>query len=179
MVNRFYAQRLGPRWNSFGVKNAGVMFVLPLSPRFAIFSYDGGVYTCPDKIGNVIEVNQEVDIDAINDLQFLKAANNIYFANWIDGDAIRTKLDMVVQSRPKSWHEIHFAVKDEVQEGGTHQRFRVVHTQEERLAAEKAFIHLQGRMLNPKVWCSKIRFRAKPIFVDTHSGAGFLRRNQK
>jgi hypothetical protein len=151
MINRFYAQRLGPRWNSFGIASAGLMLVLPLSPAYLMCAYDGDVYTCPDKTKNIVPLKKEEDATALNTLQFLKAAENIYFSDTSEGDLIKSQFDRVASRRPKSWHNVHFAIRDDDQSHQGSTRYRVVHTEAERFSTDEALIHLQNRMLYPSV----------------------------
>lgn len=178
VLNRFYAQRLGPRWKASGIGNAGVMLVLPLSSKFAVYSYDGDVYTCTDRVERFVKIKNDADVKALNALQFVKASNSVYFFEWADGDRIKEEFNAFASKRPEKWHELHYAIKDESQEHSGSTRFRVVHTASERLNAKEALIHLEQTNLDPGVWCSKIKFRPKPIFVDTKSGAGYVRRRQ-
>ena len=175
MINRFYAQRLGPRWQGHGIENAGLMLVLPLSPKFLALSYDGDVYTCTDREQGIVTLEKQSDIDALNLLQFLKASEGIYFSSWADGQMVKASFESVAPKRPEAWHKLHYAVKDDVSEQSGSTRFRVVHSPAERLAAKEALIHLEQVTLDPGVWCSKVKFRAKPKFIDTKSGGGFVR----
>jgi hypothetical protein len=113
MINRFYSQRLSARWRAAGIRNAGIMFVLPLSPKFLAFSYDGDVYTCDGRINGIVPTEKTSDVEALNLLQFMKASESIYFANWADGEKIRVAFEAAVHKRPAAWHKLHFAVKDE------------------------------------------------------------------
>ena len=80
-----------------------------------------------------------------------------------------------VPLRPQAWHKVHYAVKDDIFDNSKTERYIEVQTKEERLAASSALIHLEGVNLEPGAWCSKIKFRDKMKFIDTKSGAGYLR----
>lgn len=175
-MNRFYAQRLGRRWKAAGVSNAGAMFVLPLSPKFLVFVYDGDVYTCTDRINGVVVLDNRSDVDALNTLQFMKASENIYFFDGADGEKVKAAFESVANKRPEAWHNLHYAVKDDSDQQSGSTRYRVVHSAPERLAAKESLIHLEQVMLDPGVWCSKVKFRAKLKFIYTRSGEGYVRR---
>lgn len=177
LVNRFYAQRLGPRWNSFGLSNAGVQLYLPLTPYHVVCGYDGDIYTCPDRHQNVIVLKKQSDVFAINKLQYLKSAHNVYFFDFSNGDRTKQEFEAVKATRPTSWHEIRYAVKEEKISADGTTRFKVVHTKEERDASSEGLIHVESLMLDPAVWCSKIQFRSKLKYIDTGTGAGFRRRS--
>ena len=78
-LNRLYVQKFGRSAGCAGFVNAGLMLLLPLSPDYVLCSYDGDVYTCPDRIKNVVEITKVSDVMALNRLQFIKAHENIYF----------------------------------------------------------------------------------------------------
>lgn len=176
-INRYYSQKLGPRGGSAGLKNSGLIFVLPISPRYCFVSYDGGVYTVPNKRGHKLIVRHERDVQALNELQFLKSSYNIYFQNWPDKNFIELNFKLHKNRRPESWHKINYAVKDEENSKDGYTRYKVVHTERERLAAAEALMHLESVMLVPTQWLSELKFREKMRYVDTGTGAGFLRPN--
>jgi hypothetical protein len=173
-VNRFYSQRLGPRYRAAGLANAGLMFFLPLSPRHVLVRYDGDVYTCP--VGEHISSDQ--DVFAVNTLQFVKAHQNVFFADWADAEKISEQLQRASPGRPMEWHRVHYAVRDGAANQEGHTRYRVVHTESERRGAKNALIHLENLVLNPGIWCSKIKFRHKPIF-QYRTGSGYVRRSHE
>jgi len=172
-TNRFYAQRVGSRFGGVGLGNAGAMIFMPLTPEYLVVSYDGGVYTVPGKIGCVIETHRLLDVAAVNELQHLKAAENLYFHDWRNADKIKTAFEAVQPRRPETWCEVNVAVLDRTE--GDWKRYRVADTMEERLAAKESIVHLSSKYPKPNKWFSKIRIRSRPRFIDTESGAGLER----
>jgi hypothetical protein len=175
-VNRFYVQKLGSFVGGAGLLNSGFSMFMPLSPKYAVCVYDPFVYTCPDRIGDVIHVTNSHDTRALNNLQYLKSAENIYFSDWADGQRIKEEALSAASDRPSSWHRLNYAVLDDSLGGsrGT-ETYRAVYTREERLGAQIGLIHLQMIMLKPRIWFSPLKFRAKPRFVNTRTGSGYLR----
>lgn len=174
-VNRFYIQRIGPPPKSAGFENAGAILILPLSPSLLMCSYDGGVYTVPDSRGHVVEITKETDAVALNAIQYIKASQNIYFSTWDHCEKVRRDFDSVSSRRPEKWHKLHYAVRDTDRDLPESTCFRVVHTKAERDSADEAIVHLEGVMLNPGTWFSKLKFRNKPRYIDTKSGGRYLR----
>jgi hypothetical protein len=174
-INRYYSQKLGPRAGSSGLQNSGLIFMLPLSPIHCLICYDKNIYTVPDKIGCRIYLNKISDIEAINELQFLKSAYNIYFNEWSFKDRLLQQFNSCFHRRPSAWHKLHYAVRDDAGSTDNHIKYKVVHTEEERLAGGEAIMHLESVMLIPSRWLSKLRFRDKMRFIDTGTGRGFLR----
>lgn len=174
-INRYYSQKLGPRAGSAGLQNSGLIFMLPLSPIYCFMCYDKDVYTVPDRVGARIYLNNISDVEAINELQFLKSAYNIYFHEWYLKENISEYFNFYSLKRPATWHKLHYAVRDDAGSIGESIKYKVVHTEEERLAGVEALMHLESVMLIPSRWLSKLRFRDKMRFIDTGTGRGFLR----
>jgi Protein of unknown function (DUF4238) len=80
LTNRFLKQRHGLA--NFGLASSGVMFILPLSPRLLFLMYDGNVYTIPSKANGRLKLKRAASVRALNELQFIKAGENIYFSDW-------------------------------------------------------------------------------------------------
>ena len=175
-ANRFHAQRVLRRGGGVGIINSWLMLLLPITPRHLIASYDGDVYTVPDKIGYKVEVTNDNDVIALNEMQFLKASQNIYFHDWDDGPTIKETFDRIEPQRPKDWHKLHYAVRDDQGDDKPIRTYHEVHTEVERREAREALIHLESVLLRPTRWCSKIKFRHKPIYINTKSGSGLIRR---
>jgi hypothetical protein len=176
-LNRFYMQSLGTDFGSAGMINAGLQLFLPLTPKYCFCSYDGDVYTIPGKAHGIVRLVKRDDVTAINVQQYIKSSQCIYFKDWLTGPRLRKEFLEFAPRRPSSWHKVHYAVRDDSQLGGTHKRYRVVHTKAEREEAREALLHLEGTMLAPGIWCTALKFRDKLRFVDTRSGAGYLRRS--
>ncbi|MDX1485794.1 MAG: DUF4238 domain-containing protein [Alphaproteobacteria bacterium] len=174
LTNRLYAQRVGRRYGGAGITNAGVMMFLPLTPSFAAVTYDGDVYTAAGKKGSTVDATRGSDILGINELQYLKSSENIYFHDWGMAAAVQKEFKSVEARRLKAWHEVSVAVLD--QEGDGWSRYRVAHSREERVGSQESIIRLSAKFPIPSKWCSNLRFRSKPRFIDTKSGAGLQRR---
>jgi len=83
LLNRFASEKLGG--SGFGVASSGLIFVMPLSPRYSVICYDSLMYTLDATNGRVAPKSEAV-VDAYNDIQCIAADKNIYFQQWRDGD---------------------------------------------------------------------------------------------
>lgn len=119
-TSRFYVQKL--RRRNFGLASSGAQFFLPLTPRLLLICYDSSVYTVPGKIGCWVTITKPSDVIALNELQYLKAAENIYFADWGCGDHVMKMFDAVSARRPESWCEYTVLVPNGFTEQGEHYR---------------------------------------------------------
>lgn len=64
-------------FSGWGMSSGGIIYILPISPKFAIMLYDSCAYDC--KINNgVIEIKKENDINEINKLIMLNSEFCVY-----------------------------------------------------------------------------------------------------
>jgi hypothetical protein len=101
LTNRLHIQRRNKRWG-FGVKTAGAIFLLPLSPRFCAIVYDSAVYQSSQRAG-WIDVTNEADVTAINEHQILNCMANLYFRNWGRRDQLVQQIFACRERRPVKW----------------------------------------------------------------------------
>ena len=73
--------------------NSGAVFLMPLTPRHAALAYDGNVYTVPLGSAQRVQLHDESDVLALNELQYLRAAENLYFADWNDRHRIEREFE--------------------------------------------------------------------------------------
>lgn len=174
-VNRFHVQKKRS-WGGAGIRSAGFMMFLPLSPTLCFVTYDHGVYSPRLSAANTAFAERKRDVQAINSLQFIRSDENIYYDTGNLNAYVSSAFDDLKERRPPSWHSWHFAVKDASYSIEGYERYRHVATVAEiRQANSEALIHLKARSVEPASWCSIFGFRFKPRFHDTHSAAGLLR----
>ena len=101
-TNRFVAEKLNGA-AMYGVEASGLTMTMPLAPKLAIICYDRLVYTVPDVCDGCIVVQDAADVEALNELQFLNAAENVYFSRWEDRDYVQRECRAVKEKRPNKW----------------------------------------------------------------------------
>lgn len=169
-TSRFYLQRL--RDNAFGIANSGALLFLPLTPHMLLMCYDGQVYTIPDKRGCYVSITNIDDAFALNELQYLHAAANIYFARWDDRDRIDREFREVKPRRPVSWSRTRVFVPVAVSEKGEYYRAA---TEIERTTAPETLFMSSSLHPAPSIWVSKLKYRSP---IRTHfngSAVGHVR----
>ena len=171
-TNRFHFQRL--RENTFGLGSAGALFFLPISPRFLVICYDGDVYTVPGKQGSSVAIQRVSDVLALNELQYLKAPENIYFYRWNDRERIESEFQTILPQRPASWCRFRVFVPDTIT--GQWTRYRLA-TEEERRSTKEATIQMSNVFKSPATWVSSLRYRDRPRSYYNGSAAGHVRRS--
>lgn len=176
LINRFAAQKLNGA--SFGVSSAGLIMTMPLSPRFAVICYDGQVYTVPDLMAGRIVLTEEEAVKALNELQFLKAGENIYFSKWEDGDYVKAQFHSVKHARSETSSMLTHLVPDsegKYQHEG--QRYRLG-TRDEAKAAGVSLITTSFKYPQPTRWFSPLKFRTTPKFFYAGTGVGHVRKEE-
>jgi hypothetical protein len=176
LMNRYASQKLGQA--NFGVSSSGVTFTMPISPRFAMISYDSQVYTVPDLIAGRIILKDQNEVEALNELQFLKAGENVYFHNWEGRTYVRDRFLAVKDARPDTWSKITFLVPDA---NGVYyhdgQRYRVG-TREEGKKAGTALIQMSQMYPEPTRWFPSLKFRTKVKTFYARTGVGHVRKKE-
>lgn len=170
-TSRFQLQKL--KQETFGVGAAGVVFFLPVTPRFLVIFYDGGVYTLPDKRGQYLEIDEE-DVHALNHLQFLRSSTNLYFSDFCYNEELHNRFKYVEPSRPNAWCITRIAVPD-LNWKGEGERYVVVQPEEARRVG-KAIIHQVVLHPQPAKWVSKLQYRRKPIYYLTGNARKCVRK---
>jgi hypothetical protein len=174
LMNRFAAQRLNGA--GFGVSSSGLIMTMPIAPKFAVLCYDGQVYTAPDLLAGRIVLEEDKAVEALNELQFIKAAENIYFSRWQDRAYVQTQFQSVKNRRPAAWSTLTHLVPDsegEYQHDG--QRYRAG-TAEEAKAAGTSLITMSFKYPEPTRWFPPLKFRTKPKFFYEGTGVGHVRK---
>ncbi|UHC17322.1 DUF4238 domain-containing protein [Methylobacterium currus] len=173
ITNRWLFQR--HRTENFGLMNSGLMMILPLNPKYCMISYDSQVYETRDRIGGLIRTNDARDIDALNDLQIIKASQNIYLSDHSQADCIRDRLARISHLRRKSWYNIQVLTHDGNDDTGE----RYVNLGDKVAREGRKSLIVSGNLYpSPPNWFSKIKIRHKPITHFKHVGVGHVRRKE-
>ena len=173
-TNKFCQQRV--RQRNFGLLSSGSLLFLPLTTKLALMCYDGGTYTVPDKRGYLLPIRKDSDIEAINELQYLKAADSIYFADWNSRDAVKASFAAVSPRRPESRSEISVLVRDHVTDDGEHYREA---TAEERRTGQHTIVGMSFVHPAPTRWISKLKYRNPVQTYSNGSVAGYVRKSAR
>jgi Protein of unknown function (DUF4238) len=177
-MNRFATQKLGDA--SFGVTSSGLILTMPIAPKFAVLCYDGQIYTVTDLVGGRIVLRDDAAVEALNELQFLKAAENIYFNKWDDRDYVRDQFLTFKDNRPSAWSTVTHLVPDS--EGsyrikGESEHYRVG-TLEEARQAGTSLMKMSFKYPVPTQWFPPLKFRSKPKTFYEGTGVGHVRKEE-
>ena len=155
----------------FGYASAGFLTFMPISSRYALMCYDGGVYTVPDRQGFLLDIRKDDDVLAVNEMQYLNSDDNVYFEKWDDRERILIEFQGVAchRSVEQSKTTIFVPVGDESEE-----RYRIA-SDEERRSAKHTRAMTSLRQLRPSIWLSRLKFRSSMRMYSNGSAAGFMR----
>lgn len=171
LTNRWRLEKRRDPVHSFGTGSAGLLVMMPLTPKLLFLGYDGDIYSVSNEKG-VTDVSSERDIKAFNQHQFLQCAANIYLHDEKYEDKIRQQLDVTYTRRPKSRHITHYAQLDSTH--GEYSRYLIVPPQEADRTKE-AIMHSQVIHPNPSIWPSQIKYRSSGYAYTNGTGLGYVR----
>lgn len=77
MTNKWRLDKDRSPGHSFGMGSAGMIALLPLTPKLLFLAYDGDVYSVPHEKG-IVKIKNDRDAIAFNRHQFLQCAANVY-----------------------------------------------------------------------------------------------------
>jgi uncharacterized protein DUF4238 len=160
--------------HSFGMGSAGMLALLPLTPKLLFLGYDGDVYSVPNARG-IVEIGNTRDIIAFNRHQFLQCVANVYVHDANHEEALFRHYSDIESARPKVRHVFHYAQID--RKVGDHTRYVVVPS-EERDKTKEAIVHSQVIHPHPGIWPSQIRVRQNGAVYSNGTGMGYIRLSQ-
>jgi hypothetical protein len=172
LTNRWHMQNRRTRGLSFGVKNAGALFSMPLSPDVHCLLYDGDVYTVGHS-GGWIDAKAPADVVALNDHQALNCQANLYFRDWGTRDLVLAALDSAVPRRPAARLEVFYMVKDVTD--GDWTRYAVVPKADLRAGID-TMVHVMPTPHVPVSWPSFLEYRRDGKAYSNNTRAGYVRR---
>ncbi len=165
LTNRLCLQRLGGR--ATGTASSGVQFVMPLTPRLYLICYDRDVYIAPNKKGFLIAVHKKSDIEALNELQFIRCENNVYFRNWNDLNRIKKSFSLAQPRRPQSWINFWSGIQTHTANG--YEYFRKANTSELASSGHR-IISYNSVLIQPSKWISCLPSCNENSFSDSFAG---------
>ena len=174
LTNRWHLSKKRVKGVSFGLGSAGIIILLPLTPRVMCVGYDGHVYSMAHKKG-WIDVRDESDVKAYNEHQFLNCRANIFIKGENEQTELSTLFDSIEKHRPEARHRINCAILDKNENG--FKSYRVVN-RDEAGEHEEAVIHCQMVNATPNHWPKQIRWRNGGFVYNNDSGVGYIRQSK-
>ena len=172
ITNKWHLEKKATVNHSFGMGSAGMLAILPLTPRLLLLGYDGDVYSIAKNQG-VAEIKNERDAIAFNRHQFLQCDANVYVHDASHGDTLINHYRDIEHARPSKRHVIHYAQSDS--RNGDHTRY-VVTPLDELDKSKEAILHSRVIHPHPGIWPSQIRIRTNGSVYTNGSGMGYVRK---
>ena len=173
IINRLNTQRFSDK--PFGLLSTGVQMVLPLTPRIALMCYDVDAYAVNARKGVWLTLDKVRDIEALNELQFIKCDANIYFREWSQLGWLRAAFKRSAPSRPASWFKSWIGTKLAAVDG--REMYRRA-TDAEILSTATKIVSHSPVYPNPSKWLSVFKIRPKIMAYTDGSAVGFVRPGQ-
>lgn len=172
VTNKWLLDKSETGRQSFGMGSAGLLTILPLTPRLLLLGYDGDVYSIAKNQG-VAEIKNKRDAIAFNRHQFLQCDANVYVHDASYGDTLINHHQDVEHARPPKRHVIHYAQIDS--RTGDHIRY-VVTPLDELDKSKEAILHSRVIHPHPGIWPSQIRIRTNGAAYTNGSRMGYVRK---
>jgi Protein of unknown function (DUF4238) len=171
LTNRWQLDTGRNRGLSFGMHSAGMLALLPLTPKLLLLGYDGDVYNVPHENG-IVTIKNVRDVIAFNRHQFLQCVANVYVHDCTREAALHTHYLEVKALRPLQRHLLNYAQIDKTI--GNVTRYVVV-APHQRDKTKDALLHSQVIHPNPGMWPSQLRLRPNGSVYTNGTGAGYIR----
>ena len=170
LTSRLHAQKI--KTNVFGVGSAGALLYLPLSPRLLLLCYDGDVYTVRKEDRWFLTTRKNKDVSACNEVQYLKAAQNLYFSNWQQKEKIESEFAVASSFRLYKTGIVSKFVEEKSSRRAS--RYRQVEKSGQPMNTNM-LVSLSHLQILPNKWISQLSFRDKPKYRFDGSAAGYVR----
>lgn len=172
LTNRLMVQRLGN--TPAGAVSSGTQIFMPLTPRHCLVCYDLASYAAQNRRGYLIPLVKEIDVRAVNELQFIRCKDTIFFRNWGDLPEIQSNFSKSRSRRPSAWVEFWVGLPEKV---SGDRRFRAAAPDEIKGAAHKMIVHKNVNVC-PSQWLSVLPYRQIIYGLTNGSGLGYVRLGQ-
>lgn len=174
LTNRWFMSDRRHRGHSFGLRSAGALLVMPVSPRLVFIAYDPDVYAISKKSG-IANTRKMDDVRSLNQLQFLNCRANIFPGPTYDTTVLYEEYITHKGHRLPTRHVLHYSVLDKVE--GQYKRYRVVGSPEE-VEHREALVHMQTLFPMPGSWPMFLHWRRKGFGYTNGTGVGCIRRSR-
>ena len=172
LTNRWQLEDPRARGASLGLKGAGSILLLPLSPKIYCLGYDSNVYRVPSDNG-WLAVRRISDVEILNEFQLMNCRANLFVGSDEYAEGLHGFVQKFRHRRPESRHIINFAIFEGEKIGG-HKKFRVV-SKAEFEDAQGGIVHAQTISQAPSQWPSFLLRRNKSSAYYNGTGVGYIR----
>ncbi len=174
LTNRWFLSDRRHLGRTFGLRSAGALLVMPVTPKLVFIAYDPNVYAI-SKISGIASTRKVSDVRSVNQLQFLNCRANIFPGSNYDSAVLHDEYQSHKSRRLPTRHVLHYSVLDKVD--GQYKRYRVVSSPGE-VDHREALVHVQTLFPKPDSWPIFLQWRRKGFGCTNGTGAGCIRHSQ-
>lgn len=171
LTNRWWLNDKRTKGRSFGLRSAGIIILLPLSPRLLCLGYDGDVYNVPHHRGTV-DVRRNRDIASFNQFQIINCRANLFIKDAEHSIVVHEAFTEAAKNRPVNRYRINYAVHDRTE--GKYERYRVIGSRADEKHT-KALLHTQVIRPIPLSWPNIITRSILGAVYTNGTGLGYVR----
>lgn len=171
MTNKWKLDKYKHSALSFGISSAGMLLMLPLTPKLLLIGYDSDVYNIISQNG-IVEVKNTSDIIAYNRHQFLNCVSNVYVHDANIEKLIYNQYLEAVPFRPSNRFIIRMAQLEKTDD--TFSRYVIIDP-EARQRSKETLLHTQIIHPHPEVWPSQIRVHPNGSVFTNGTAVGYVR----
>ena len=172
LTNRWHLHNVKKLGRTFGLRSAGDLMLLPISPKVLCLAYDGDVHSISHSRGWA-DVKGDADADAFNQHQYLNCRANIFIKSAEHGAVVHEAYLAVASLRPVQQHRLHYAIRDRTV--GEYTRYKVVDPATARDHSD-ALIHTEAVRATPAAWPRLLAWRTGASVYTNGTGLGYVRR---
>ena len=174
LTNRYHFKKDLFRYFSFGLNSAGIILVLPLSPKVCFFAYDKNIYTIPHK-NEILNLKKALDVELINQFQVSNCNYNLYLNEISYFEKYYQKY---LNQRLNSRYKINYAILDDANHG--HKTYKLIpNSQISDHKDKEMIIHQSNLYPKPKIWPSFLHWHIRGYCYSANCGSGHVRENFK
>ncbi|WP_439850721.1 DUF4238 domain-containing protein [Pseudomonas syringae] len=172
LTNRWQLEDKRTRNKSLGLKGAGAILLLPLSPNVYCIAYDPDVYSISSDAG-WLTVRKPSDVKIFNEFQLNNCRANLYLGDACYAPDLHDFVATHEHRRPIVRHMINYAAY-EGEGTDNHKKYRVVHKSDVS-GFQEVIMHAQTISTPPTAWPTFLLRRNKSSAYYNGSGIGYLR----
>lgn len=174
LTNRYHFKKDLFRYFSFGLNSAGVILILPLSPKVCFFAYDKDIYTIPHK-NKILNLKKALDVELINQFQISNCNYNLYLNEIFSFEKYYQKY---LNQRLNSRYKVNYAILDDTNHG--YKTYKLIPTSQISDHRDKEMmIHQSNLYPKPAIWPSFLHWHIRGYAYSADSGAGHVREKYK
>ncbi|WP_298936961.1 DUF4238 domain-containing protein [uncultured Ruegeria sp.] len=156
--------------HAVGLSNSGLILIYPISPKYCLMFYDGGIYKTKHDRALTVFANRS-DVQKINRLQYINCTSAVYFKNEVDA-LVDASINYFSEA-PSQRIELTEYVLDE--ENRTQSRYRRFRDGLDEGHGKGGIIGFHHKPIEARLSTSFLSYRSRLKYEDSGTAAGYVR----